>query len=114
MPVPAILGIPFLAGFLGSLFSKVFEWFAKIYSRKVAMRLTLFGAVTIMMTAFVVLCQGLLSGLTLILPVEYTGLLVRILPDATPTFISIIITTNIARRLYDFKVKAAQLTYMGM
>lgn len=114
MPLPAIIGVGFLAGFLGNLFASAVDFFTKKVGKKIAVRIV-FGTVVVgMMITFIGVCQALIASLSFVLPTEYSMILVNIVPDNTSTCLSAVITANVSRRLYDLKVKASSRTWLGI
>jgi len=113
MAVPAILGMGVLITFLGKIFDALLEFFTKRLTKKLAVRAVFATLVVGLMASFIALLQGLLAALVFALPEEYGGILRNVVPANTALCLSAVVTANIARRIYDLKVKSGVQLWLG-
>lgn len=109
MPVPAVLGIPALATFLGGIFTKLVEGFGTFFTRRLAIVLAAITALVALTTAFMTLLSGMVSLLIPAFPPWLSGGLGHILPSSWPLIVSTVISAQVARWVYEWNVKVVQL-----
>lgn len=106
MPVPAVLGLPWLASAIGGMFSSVFGFFAAYLTKRVALIATVIALVFGATLAFLLLIQGLMSGIHVAFP--SLGPVGLIVPANVPACISAMITGRIAHWAYGWNVRIFQ------
>lgn len=108
MALPALLGIPWLAGILGGLFAGLLEFFIKYVGKKTALTAAF---VTASLSLFAVLfsaCWGLMQGIVYASPPELSTALRFIVPSNAATCLSAYLTAVVARWVYDWNTRVIQ------
>lgn len=108
MPVPMILGLPFLASLLGGAFASLISFFGNFLTKRLALfaaMLTLLIAVT---GTFILAIEGLISAVSYTLPSEYFNLIGLFLPSNFTACFSTIVTAKLLRWAYDWNVVLIQ------
>ncbi len=102
----AILGIPFLAGIIGSVITHLVTFFGKYFTKKVAAVAAVIVVVGTLTGGFIAIIEGLLSGIRYAMPAA--GNWYVFIPDNFSACISAIITAEISRWVYDWNIKIVQ------
>ena len=106
MPVPAILGLPWLATAIGSLFSGLFVFFAQYLTKRVAVIAAVIALVLASTLGMIALIESLLTGITYIAPdFQYVGL---ILPSNFSSCLGACITARLAYWAYSWNTRIIQ------
>ncbi|WP_405121052.1 DUF5455 family protein [Pseudomonas leptonychotis] len=108
MPLPAIVGIPFLAGVLGSLFAGILTFFAKYLTKRIALTAAFITASIGLFTVFFAFCWSVLQGLIVATPQEVSLALSFFVPSNAPACLGGILTVNAARWVYDWNTRVIQ------
>jgi len=114
MPLRALVGVGFLGSLFGGAVIAIVNFFVYKVGRKIATRIAYVTVIGTMLLTLIGILQGLLAGLSFVLPQEYNLLLVNVLPGNTTTCLSAVITSTVARRVYDMKSKLATRTWAGI
>ena len=108
MPLPALLGIPFLAGVLGSLFAGLISFFAKYMTKKLALTAAFIAASLSLFGVFFSVCWTVLQGIIFVTPPEISLALAFFVPSNAPACLGAILTVNVARWVYDWNTRVIQ------
>ena len=108
MPLPALLGIPFLAGVLGSLFAGLVTFFAKYLTKRIALTAAFITASLGLFAVFFAVCWSILQSLILVTPPEVSLALAFFVPSNAPACLGAILTVNAARWVYDWNTRVIQ------
>lgn len=108
MPLPAIIGIPFLAGVLGSLFAGLVEFFAKWLTKRVALTAAFIAASLGLFAVFFAVCWSAMQGIVVAAPQELSMALSFIVPSNAPACLSALLTAHVARWVYDWNTRVIQ------
>lgn len=109
MPLPAIVGIPFIASVLGSLFTGLITFFAQFVTRRIALLTAAILIITTLTTSFFLALNGLVSATQILLPSVVTQNMGLFLPSNISACITAIATAKTLRWAYDWNVKVVQL-----
>jgi hypothetical protein len=106
MPLPVILGIPWLAGVVGGVFTSLFTFLAQHLTKKVAVIGAVIALVVAATTAFVLVIEGLMASIYIAFPaVGPVGLFV---PSNISTCISAMVTAKVAHWAYGWNIRVIQ------
>jgi len=102
----ALLGIPFLAGALGTALMGLISFFGKFLTKKLAILAAVITAAASLTAAFIVTIEGLMAGVYVSMP--ETGTWFSFLPPNFSACISAIVTAEVVRWVYDWNIKIVQ------
>jgi hypothetical protein len=106
MALPLILGMPWLAGIVGGLFTSLFSFFAQHLTKKIAVIGAVIALVIGATTVFVLLIEGLMSSIYIAFPsVGPVGLFV---PSNISTCLSAMVTAKAAHWAYGWNIRVIQ------
>lgn len=108
MPLPAILGVPWLAGLIGGLFSSLFGFFVTYLTKRLAIIAASVTVIVAVTASLFIALEALTSSLTLILPTELTHGISLILPSNINLCLSLMISARMLRFSYDWSIKIIQ------
>ena len=108
MPLPAILGIPFLAGVMGSLFAGLISFFAKYLTKRIALTAAFITASLGLFAVFFAACWAVLQGIIVAAPPEISLALAFFVPSNAPACLGALLTVNAARWVYDWNTRVIQ------
>lgn len=108
MPLPAIIGIPFLAGVFGSLFAGLISFFAKYLTKRLALTAAFVTASIALFAVFFSVCWAVLQSLIVSTPSEVSLALSFFVPSNAPACLGAILTVNAARWVYDWNTRVIQ------
>lgn len=109
MPVPVMIGLPWLASLLGGLFTSLLGFFTQYLSRRLAVVLLIVAALVTLTTAFFVAIGALISGLTVVMPGFVASGLGHIWPSNMQACVSAIASGHVLRFAYEWNVRAARM-----
>ena len=105
--MPVLLGLPWLAAVLGSLFLGLVTWLAQYVSKKIAITIVRIAALVSLTTAFVLLVQGAIDVLAFSFPIAANfGF---ILPGNLSTLVGSYAAIRLAYWVYRWNIKIVQL-----
>src|SRR5688572_22456801 len=93
-----------IAGFVGSMFSGVAGWAAKFFTKKAA---NIIGALTVLAVAtlaFFAALNGLLVGISLVVPAFMVQAAGHAIPDNALACVSAVASGKMLRHVYDWKI----------
>lgn len=106
MAIPAVVGIPWLAGIIGSLFGGVLSFFAQYFTKRIAVIAAVIVLVTGATITVIGVFEGLLSSLAYVEPdFTYVGLF---LPSNTVPCVAVMVTARITYWVYSWNVRVIQ------
>lgn len=108
MAVPAIVGLPWLAGIIGGVFGALVQWFAKWFSKRLAVIAAAVALVTGLTVTFFTAITALANGLSGALPDSFNGLVGLCMPSNTRECVSVIMTAHALRWAYDWNTRVIQ------
>lgn len=108
MPLPMLAGVSWLGGLLISAFTALFLWFVQIFTKRLALVAAALVFIIGLTTALWAALEGLISGLTLALPSEFTQAIGLILPSNTTTCVAIMVSASMLKYAYDWNIKVIQ------
>jgi len=112
--IPVIAGIPFIAGLVGGLASECIKFFARFFTRKIAVAVGATSACLLLLTALVSALYAALGALSYTLPDEYARAMNLFIPDNLVPCISAVMTGRIAKYSYEWSTRIIQWTLPGM
>lgn len=114
MPVPVLLGLPWLAGVLSSAFGVIVSFFAAYITKRLAIVAAGIVLITAATGVFWAAMQALIAGLMLTFPVEYTMGAALFAPSNLDESVSILVTAKLLRYAYDWKVRLMKYKFFGI
>ncbi|GHD52508.1 hypothetical protein SAMN05216429_106128 [Marinobacter persicus] len=102
----ALLGIPWLAGILGTALTGLIAFFGKFLTKKLAIVAAVITAAVSLTGAFLVTIEGIMAGIYYAMPT--TGNWFAFLPGNFSACVSAIVTAEIVRWVYDWNIKIIQ------
>lgn len=109
MPLPALVGLPWLATLLIGAFTSLFAFLTQFVSKRLAIVLLVIAAITTLTTAFFVAISGLISGMSYAMPSFVGQGLGHIWPSNATACLSAIATGHVLRFAYEWNIRAARL-----
>ena len=106
--MPVLLGIPWLAGVLGSVFTGLVTFFSAHLSKRIAMTAAAVSAISLLTIGFYATLEGLVSAISYAAPSYVSQGASLVLPSNTQACLSAILTAYVARWVYDWNVKIIQ------
>jgi hypothetical protein len=105
--MPVLLGLPWLAAVLGSLFTGVVAWLAQYVTKRIAIVVVAIAALVTLTGTFVALAEGVIGALSYSFPIAANfGF---ILPPDLTTLVSSYAAIRLAYWVYSWNVKIVQL-----
>lgn len=101
-----------LAVLVGGLFIGLVEWFAKYFSKKLAIMATLITFITVLTATFIGATEALISTVSVNLPSQATVLIGGVMPSNMNECISVVLAARISRFVYEMNVRFAE--YMSV
>jgi len=107
MPLPGvILGLPWLASVIGSLFTAFIGWLAIYMTKRVAIMLAVIAAFVSLTVALIAVIEGLVAGFTYAFPVAANfGFLI---PADLSALLAAYFTARLAHWVYGWNVRIVQ------
>lgn len=108
MPLPGVLlGLPWLASVLGSLFTAIVAWLAVYVTKRIAIAIAIIAALTVLTVAFVAIIEAAVGAFTYTFPIAANfGFL---LPGDLPVLIAAYATARVAYWVYSWNARIVQL-----
>lgn len=102
-----LLGLPWLAAAIGSLFTAVVAWLATYVTKRVAIAIAVIGALISLTAAFVLAIEGIANAFTYTFPIAANvGFLV---PPDLPALIAAYTSIRLLYWAYKWNIKIVQL-----
>lgn len=108
MPIPVVLGLPWLAGLVAGLFSSLFTFFASFVTKRLAITAAAVVLITTLTAGLFAALEALVATLTLVMPTEVSQVGGLVTPSNLTTCISIMVSARLLRYAYDWNVKVIQ------
>lgn len=108
MPVPVLVGLPWLAGLVGGFFSTLFSFFATYVTKRVAIVAAAVVIITTLTVGLFTALELLIDGLAVVLPGEFTGMAGHFVPPIAPACVTAHVTAKLLRFAYDWNVRVVQ------
>jgi len=105
--MPVLLGLPWLAAVLGSLFLGTVTWLTQYVTKKIAITVVGIAAIVALTTAFVLVVQGAIDVLSFSFPIAANFGFV--LPSNLSTLVGSYAAIRLAHWVYSWNVKIVQL-----
>ena len=102
-----LLGIPWLATAIGSLFTSTLGFFAAFVTRRIAILTAVITVIISLTLAFIAAIEGLISGISYAAP-DLSGAF-AILPVNFSSCLSVIVTAKILKWAYGWNIALAQM-----
>lgn len=109
MPLPVLLGIPWLAGVIGSGFMGLFAWFMTYMTKRLAFVAAAIVVLVALTTGLFVALESLTAGLVYILPNALSQGVGLFAPSNISVCVSIVISAHMLRYAYDWNVRILQM-----
>lgn len=106
--MPVLLGIPWLAGILGSLFAGLITFFVQFMSKKLALTAAFVTASLALFSVFFGVCWSLMQSIMIAAPPEVSMGVHFLLPSNAPTCMGAYLTARVARWVYDWNTRVIQ------
>ena len=107
----ALAGIPWLAGILGGIASALIGFFSKFVTARLAVVAAGVVIIVSLTAGLFAALEGLLAGLTYVMPSEIAEGVALVTPGNLTTCLSIIITAHMLRYAYDWNVRVLQYKF---
>jgi len=105
MPLPVLLGLPWLAGVIGSGFMGVFAWFMTYLTKRIAFVAAAIVVLIALTSGLFLALEALTSGLVYVLPSSLTGSVGLFAPSNLSVCVSIVVSAHMLRYAYDWNVR---------
>lgn len=105
MPLPAIVGIGWLASLLASLLGGLISFFAQRLTRRIANIAAMVVALGALTTAFWAACEALIAGIGLVTPEFLSQGIGMVVPSNAPVCFAAIASAHVLKWVYDWQVK---------
>ena len=102
----ALLGIPWLAGALGTALTGLIGFFGKYFTKKLAILAAVITAAATLTGGFLLAIEGLMAGIHYAMP--SLGNWYTFIPGNFTACVSTLITAEIIRWVYDWNIKIIQ------
>lgn len=109
MPVPVLLGIPWLAGVIASAFLGIFTWFMSYMTKRLAFVAAAIIVIVSLTTALFAGIHSLTAGLVYVLPAAITQSVGLFAPSNLSLCISVLVSAKMLRYAYEWNIKIIQL-----
>lgn len=109
MPIPVVVGLPWLAALLAGLFTSLFTFLTQVLSRRLAIVLLVVAALTALTTAFFLAIGALISGISYAMPGFVALGLGHIWPPNAQVCLAAIASGHVLRFAYEWNVRAARM-----
>lgn len=109
MPIPAVLGVSWLAGVIGTAFAGLFAWLLTFMTKRLAIVVLAVGVLLTLTASLFVALESLLSGLVYILPASLTQSVGLFAPSNLSLCVSIVVSAHMLRYVYDWNVRVVQM-----
>jgi Family of unknown function (DUF5455) len=110
MPIPlAIAGLPWLAGILGGLFTAVFGFLLKFFTKRFALFAAAVVGLLALFGVFLGAITGLMNGLSYVVPSEWILYSGYVLPANFKPCITALLSAHVARYVFSWNVKILQM-----
>ena len=108
MALPAIIGLPWLAGVLGSLFAGLVTFFVAFFTKKLALTAAFITGSLLLFGVFFAVCWGAFQAIIYASPPELGLALAFLGPSNAPACMGAILTVEVARWVYDWNTRVIQ------
>lgn len=109
MAIPlAIAGIPWLAGIIGSLFTVVFGFLAKFLTKRFALFAAFVVGLLALFGVFLGVITSLLSGLSYVVPTEWTQYAGFVMPSNFKPCLTAVATAHVAKYAFSWNTRILQ------
>jgi len=105
MPIPVLLGLPWLASVVGGFIALTVSFFAQYFTKKLLMVGIAVGAAVVFTVAFISGLESLLASFYASAPAELTHAVTLFMPSNGPACVVAIITAHIIKWGYGWSVK---------
>lgn len=105
MPLPAVVGLPWLAGVFSGLIAGIVAWFSKWMTRSVAVvaaLLVVFAAIT---TGFYAAVYGIVQAVVVVSPPGFSMALGLFVPQNAYACVSAVAAVHVARWIYEMQLR---------
>lgn len=109
MAVPVLLGIPWLATALWTVFGSIVSFFGSYMAKRLAILSAVVTALISLTVAFVAAIEALVSTITYATPPMFTHAMSLIVPDNLDNCVAAIASAMVFRWVYDWKTRIVQL-----
>lgn len=109
MPIPAILGLPWLAGVLGSIFLGLVAGVSKYVTKRFALIAVAITALITVTATFFAAINALLVSISYVAPQQLVDSFFLFMPSNAIPCISAILSAKLLRWVYDWNVRIIQL-----
>jgi len=109
MPLPALVGLPWLAGVIVSAFVSFFTWLATFATKRLALVGIAVTAIIALTAALFIALEALVSTLNVTVPTEIAAGVSLLMPSNMTVCISILVTARGLRYAYDWNTRIVQL-----
>lgn len=108
MPVPALLGLPWLASVLGGMFTAIAVWLSQYLTKRLAFVAAGVALIIGLTATLFAALQALLVGIALSVPTEFAQGISMVLPSNFGTCIAIMVSARMLKFAYDWNVRVIQ------
>ena len=107
MPIPVLLGLPWLAATIGGYFVTIFSFFAADTAKRLAVLLAGLAVFASLTGAFSLAIKAFLDAVAY--PVPNISAIYLIIPSNFPSVVSAFISLRLLRWAYDWNIKIVRL-----
>ena len=102
----ALVGIPWLATFVGAGLASIVEFFARVMTRKIAVIVTAIAAATALVAAFVATMYGFATALSASIPSDFLAVGGLLLPSNVDDVVATLVAARFAKWIYRWNLRA--------
>lgn len=111
MAIQAVLGIPVLAGVIGSLFTSLFTFAAQYFTKRLALLSAGLILISSVVGAFYAAIMALAVSISVAVPVEISAAAGFFVPDNAVGVVSAVMASKVLRYAYDWNVRVIQYKF---
>lgn len=109
MAIQALIGIPLLASFITSILSKLFEFFLKFFSKRVAIALVSITAMVSLTVGFFTAIKTIFTQIASVSPPFLNNAASLVVPDNFLACLTIMLSARLLRWGYEWNIKIIAL-----
>lgn len=107
--IASLTRIPALVMFISVIMGNLISWFAKFFTKKVAMQLTIITAIVAATTVFFTAIKGAVGLIAIYTPPEVDQAVSMFIPDNASVCVSVYISCRLIRWAYTWQVRFIEM-----
>ena len=105
MPVPVLMGLPWLGAAIGALLVTVFGYFAQLFTKRLIIIVAVVAGVATFTAALYVALDSLVGSVSVSAPAELSQAASMFLPGNLTACVTALLSAKIIRWVYDWNVR---------